>query len=166
MRDERSWWKFTMEETGLWSPEHFRVGLSRASAVLESLQAEGQRASLIALWASSSTVHFHQQPHLPEFHSVLRSALGPDKSENKCNHQSRKTFILVGLKVVNLFSSPRTHLRNKVDKTFWNQNDTIVVTKFSTFADNIYHVVGDILQSLLLGGHLQKGISRSKLSKI
>lgn len=144
-------------------PGHFRVGLSQASAAPESLQAEDQTTSRIAQWASSSTAHFHRQPHLPKFHSVLRSALGPEKSQNYSNHQLRKTIIIIsiGMNVVNsIISDAKTHLGDKIDQTFWNQYDTIVVTKFSTFADNIYHVVRDILQSLLLGGHLQKSISR------
>lgn len=81
MKLTASRWKFNMRRQGHDQlPGHFRVGLSQASAVPELLQAEDQTASGIARWASSSTAHFHRQPHLPKFHSVLQSALGPEKS--------------------------------------------------------------------------------------
>ena len=43
-----------------------------------------------------------------------------------------------------------TDSRNKLDKTFWNQNNTEVVTLLRTISNNTCDILNDIIQSLVL----------------
>ena len=50
---------------------------------------------------------------------------------------------------VDLFNQV-SHLWDEFDQSLWNKNDTVVLTKFGSFANNISNLFGDLGESLVL----------------
>jgi hypothetical protein len=55
-----------------------------------------------------------------------------------------------------------SNLWNEINKSLWDKDNSIVVTKFCTFADNIGNVVCDLLECFLLLSNLHECIKNNE----